>query len=258
VICRTDPARVGEALWLVRIRCAPSAARTIGDALVRRIDTSWVKVASGGTEIVATVRTSAERGELQLLDQLPRTPQVLDVSANCLLHVFRGEPHSFLDALSPDQAAQLRVDTTPERHVALDDDRRLVDLLQRDGRMDLAALAASTGRSTATLRRRLIELRSSGALYFYVKVDFRDLGMASQTMLWLSVAPDQMRAVGEALTTHPEIVFASATTGSTNLYAVVLAPDPFCLFDYLTTRVAALPAIQRMETVPVIDNLKTP
>jgi hypothetical protein len=37
----------------------------------------------------------------------------------------------------------------------------------------------------------------------------------------------------------------------------VLCPDPGALFAYLTTKVAALPGVQRTETAPVIRTLKT-
>ena len=66
-----------------------------------------------------------------------------------------------------------------------------------------------------------------------------------------------MIAAGEALAAHPEVAFAAATTGSTNLYASVLCPDPAALFTYLTAKVATIPAVQRMETAPVIQTLKT-
>jgi hypothetical protein len=41
--------------------------------------------------------------------------------------------------------------------------------------------------------------------------------MASQTTLWLAVAPDRLVAAGEALAAHPEVPFAAAVTGSANL-----------------------------------------
>lgn len=259
VTARTDPARVGEVAWFVRVRCTPNVARTVGQALARRADTSWVKLTSGGTEIVATVRApTSHDSEALLLEKLPRTPQVLDVSANCLLHVFFGGPRGTVDALSPEQVARLRrPPATDSTRVTLDDDdQRLLALLEHDGRLDFTALATATGRPATTLRRRLAELRSSGALYFDVDFDYRSLNLASQTMLWMSVAPDQLLAAGHALASHPEVPFAAATTGSTNLYASVLCPDPSALFTYLTTKVAALPAVQRVETAPVIQTLK--
>jgi DNA-binding Lrp family transcriptional regulator len=257
---RTDPERVGEVSWFVRIRCTPDVARTVGHALARRPDTSWIKLTSGGTEIVATVRAASERdSETLLLEKLPRTPHVLDVSASCLLHVFFGGPQSIVEALTPEQVARLRrPPPTDGPPVPLDDaDRRLLALLERDGRTDVTALAAGTGRPATTVRRRLAELRDCGALYFDVDLDYRDLALASQTMLWLAVAPDRILAAGEALAAHPEVPFVAAVTGATNLYANVLCPNPAALFTYLTTRIATLPAVQHMETAPVIQTLKT-
>ncbi|MEU7876050.1 AsnC family transcriptional regulator [Dactylosporangium sp. NPDC049140] len=260
VSARTDAARVGEVSWCVRIQCVPSVAVTVGRALARRADTSWVKLASGGTEISCMVRAVSDRdSSALLLEQLPKTPNVTGVTANCLLHVYFGGPQSPVEALTPEQAAAIRWPEAPAdgRAVLSDDDRRLVGMLAADGRAGFTELAAATGRPHTTLRRRVQELRECGALYFDVDVDHRALRLPMQTMLWLSVAPDRMVETGEALARHPEAVFVGATTGSTNLYAAVLCPDPAAFYRYLATRVAALPAIQHLETAPVIQTLKS-
>jgi hypothetical protein len=72
----------------------------------------------------------------------------------------------------------------------------------------------------------------------------------------LSVAPAHLEEAGAALARHPEIAFAAATTGPTNLYASVVCADQRELYRYLTTRVAALPAITHVETAPVIRTVK--
>nr|BFE60503.1 Lrp/AsnC family transcriptional regulator [Dactylosporangium thailandense] len=257
---RTDPERVGEVSWFVRIQCVPSVAVTVGRALARRPDTSWVKLTSGGTEIVGVVRAASERdsGAL-LLEQLPKTPNVTGVTANCLLHVYFGGPQSLIDVLSPQQVAALRMPEPPPgaRAELSGDDRRLLQLLAADGRMGFTELAAATGRPHTTLRRRVHELRECGALYFDLDIDHRALRLPMQTMLWLSVAPDRLAEAGAALAAHPEAAFVGATTGATNLYAAVLCPDPAAFYRYLSTSIAALPAIQHLETAPVIQTLKS-
>lgn len=42
----------------------------------------------------------------------------------------------------------------------------------------------------------------------------------------------------------------------TNVYASVAGPDAPSLYRYLTTRVAALPGVQGVETAPVIRTVK--
>jgi DNA-binding Lrp family transcriptional regulator len=262
VIGVSDPAVVGDDQWMVRARCAPDAAPEIADALARRPDTSWISLNSGGTEIACSLRASdtAAAGEM-LLSRLPRTPRVLDVSAHQILHVFYGgaqEPFTKQGTLDEDQVARL-TEHLPEPATALrldDVDRRLLRLLRTDGRTAVEDLARECGSSASTVRRRLHDLRAGGLLYLDVDVapEIHDLPM--RTMLWLSVLPAHLDAAGRALAAHPEVPFAAATTGRTNVYASVASIDAAALYRYLTTRVAALPGVQGIETAPVIRTVK--
>ncbi|MEK8171654.1 Lrp/AsnC ligand binding domain-containing protein [Streptomyces sp. M19] len=77
-------------------------------------------------------------------------------------------------------------------------------------------------------------------------------------MLWASVPPVDLEATGRALAEHPEVAFAGATTGPSNLLASVVCKDVAALYTYITTRVAALPSVRRLETSPVIRQIKGP
>ncbi|WP_425394063.1 Lrp/AsnC family transcriptional regulator [Actinokineospora inagensis] len=138
--------------------------------------------------------------------------------------------------------------------VHLDDGGR--KLLAADGRTGVEQLTTATGWSPTTVRRRMTELRERGVLYLDIDIDARLFGLGPRTLLWLSVAPAHLEEAGAALATHPEIAFAAATTGPTNLYATVVCANHRDLYRYLTTRVAALPAITHIETAPVIRTVK--
>lgn len=259
VLGRTHPHRVGETLWFVRVRCSPSVAASVGEALARRPETSWVKLTSGGTEIVVVIRAPSHGDSPELLlEKLPRTRDVLDVSANGMLHMFYGGEQGVFRALSDSQIAELRpMSATTVSNIALDDvDRRILDLLQRDGRADFTDLAKASGVAHTTVRRRVAELRTSGALYFDVDLDYQRLDMDSETIFWVTINPKRLRAAGDALASHPEVAFVAATTGTSNLFATVLCPDPPALFEYLTTKIAALPGLENVESAPVIRTLK--
>ncbi|WP_043183076.1 Lrp/AsnC family transcriptional regulator [Streptomyces sp. NRRL F-5123] len=264
VLGLTEPLRMGLTPWFVRVRCTPDAAQQIGDALARRTDTRWVSLLSGGTEIGCLTHVSdpAEDPHALLLNKLPRTPRVVQVTAHALLHVFFGgdlSPYGRLGPLTPGQVAALRppppADTT-EPAVLDEGDRRLLELLAHDGRTPAAELAAATGWSPTTVRRRMAELRASGVLYF--DLDFgpglhpREL----QTALWLEVEPAHLAAVGAALADHTQVAFAAATTGTANVYACLLCRDAPSLYRYLTGPVAALPGVRRTETAPIHRTLK--
>ncbi|OIJ87618.1 AsnC family protein [Streptomyces sp. MUSC 14] len=263
VLCGVDPTALGAILWFLRVRCAPAASLPVAEALARRPDTSWVSLSSGGTEITCVVRTENEAdSEALLLAKLPRTPRVEGVTAHSVLHAFYGGPDNLvgkLGSLDAEAIERLRPPPVPHRPgpVRLDDgDRKLLALLSTDGRAAFEQLAAATGWSPTTVRRRMAELREHGLLYLDIDVDWHMFGVNTRTLLWLSVAPAHLEEAGRALAGHPEIAFAAATTGPTNLYASVVCADQRELYRYLTTRIAALPAITHLETAPVIKTVK--
>ncbi|MEW1658365.1 MULTISPECIES: Lrp/AsnC family transcriptional regulator [unclassified Streptomyces] len=265
VLGLAEPRALGEVEWMVRVQCAPDAALPIAEALARRPDTSWVSLMSGGTEIAAVCRVSgSEHGDALLLQKLPRTPSVVGVTAHCLLHVFYGGRQSMISksgVLTEEEAARLSPPPpgAPSGPVALDDaDRRLFEALGRDGRAPLGELAAATGWSPTTVRRRLESLRADGVLYYDVDYAADQYGYGVMVALWLSVAPAELAATGEALAAHPEVAFAGATTGPHNLFASVLCRDTGALYTYLTTRVAGLPGVRTMESAPRIRHIKGP
>lgn len=263
VLGGVDPTALGAILWFLRVRCAPDASLPVAEALARRPDTSWVSLSSGGTEITCVVRTENEAdSEALLLAKLPRTPRVEGVTAHSVLHAFYGGPDNLvgkLGSLDAEAIERLRPPPMPHRRgpVRLDDsDRKLLALLATDGRAGYEQLASATGWSPTTVRRRMTELREHGLLYLDIDVDWRMFGVNTRTLLWLSVAPAHLEEAGQALAEHPEIAFAAATTGPTNLYASVVCTNHQELYRYLTTRVAALPAITHLETAPVIRTVK--
>ncbi len=261
VVGLTTPGRTGEVQWLVRIRALPEAATEIAEALARRADTSWICLCAGGTEIVCSVY--GDGVQPLLLDALPRTRHLLDVRADRVLHVFyggAGEPYSKHGPLSAAQLEQLArhlPEVDPTLPVRLDDvDRAMLALLRADGRTSTERLAAAAGTSTVTARRRLADLRAAGVLHLDVDVEMAVLDLPVQTFLWLTVGPSDVLAAGAGLAAHPEVAFAAATTGDTNLFAAVPTPDVEAAFRYLTTTVPTLAGIAAVTSVPVLRTVK--
>ena len=276
VLGRLNARRLGHVEWVIRLQCAPGSSGAIAQALARREDTHWVRLASGGTEVVCNVRADSEANrDALLLDRLPATRPVTAISAYCVIHTYFGGPTGWrgaASALSEEQAARLAApdgaappdgpaaDSAPaERRAPVEPeeaDRVLLAELARDGRAGYAALAAATGWHEATVRRRIAALRAGGGLYFDIDIDDRALGYASPALLWITVDPTRLATAGRALAEHPEVSFAAATTGPTNLLASVLCPDVYALYDYLADRIGLLPGIRAVETAPIIRTVK--
>jgi DNA-binding Lrp family transcriptional regulator len=275
--------RLGWVDWFVRLQTTPGSADSIAEALARRPDTRWVHLASGGTEIICVLdaRTPEQRDAL-FLRGLPGSRRVVQISAHSILHNFSpGAWQGVSRALSGAQLARLARGGDPPRPPAvspggthppgpplggthpprpplelLPEDEPLLAALARDGRTSSAALAAAIHWHESTVRRRIDELRRADLLYFEVDVDNRALGMHVQAALWLSVEPARLDEAGRALAAHPEIPFAAATTGPTNLMASALFRDTKHLYEYLTGELASLPGVGSVQTAPVIRTLK--
>jgi DNA-binding Lrp family transcriptional regulator len=102
----------------------------------------------------------------------------------------------------------------------------------------------------------MAELRKNGTLYFDVDFEQKLLDLHVRAMLWMAVAPSELEATGKALREHPETAFVAATSGATNLCASVVCPDTNALYTYLTTRIAALAAVERVETFSIVRTIK--
>jgi DNA-binding Lrp family transcriptional regulator len=258
--------QLGSLGWFLRIRCVPGAGPAIAAALARRADTAWIQLLSGNTEVLCTLRGDAREDREALLAKLPRGERIVDVTAHSLLHMFTGGPDAlgFLQVLPASRVEPLQQPARASHaasqagsHVELGElDFALFDALGVDGRASHAELAAATGWSESTVRRRMDQLRAVGVLYFDVELDMPAFGFQSATWLWLSVPPADLAAAGAALAKFPEVAYAAATTGAANLAACVVCRDETEFYEFLTAKAATLPGVQRVETAPIIRTMK--
>ena len=260
--------------WCIRLQVMPGHADRIAQALARRPDTRWITLGSGGTEITCTlqVRTAEQRDDL-FLRGLPDSRRVTQITAQSLLCQYSPvEWAGITSTLSPGQAAALRTssgypDSVLRGPLPLPDaevepvslhpgDHLLLAELATDGRASHAALAAALHWHESTVRRRIEELQQQRALYFDVDVreDFLAPGLAA--LLWLTVEPAHLDETGRAIASHPEVPFAAATTGQTNLIVSARFRGTRHMYHYITARLTGLTGIRSVETSPVIGRFK--
>ena len=245
--------------WFLRMRCVPGAGPAIADALARRTDTAWIQLLSGNTEVLCTLRGDAREERDSLLAKLPRSGRIVAVTAHSLLHMFTGGPDAlkFLEVLPAERVEPLRPPDGGGGHVEAGElDAALFEALGTDGRTPYADLAAATGWSESTVRRRVEQLRAAGILYFDLELDMPAFGFRSSTWLWMSVTPSELAAAGTALTKFPEVAYAAATTGTANLAACAVCRDEPAFYQFLTEKVGSLAGVERMETAPIIRTIK--
>jgi DNA-binding Lrp family transcriptional regulator len=247
--------------WLVRLQTTPGGANAIADALARRPDTRWVRLYSGGTEVVCVLQArSAEQRDALFLHGLPGSRRVVQVSAYATLHVFSPVIWAGVyNALSPAQLARMgspsAVSAAGDVRLQPGDDPLLAELA-RDGRTSVATLAEATHWHESTVRRRIAELTASGLLYFDADINDTMLGYNVSALLLLTVEPARLDETGRAMAAHAEAPFVAAVTGQCNLIAQVVVRDTQHLYEYVSGRLAMLPGLRSVETLPAIGTVK--
>ncbi|MGX5396976.1 Lrp/AsnC family transcriptional regulator [Streptomyces anulatus] len=261
VVGLVDGRRTGMLDWIVRVRCAPEAVETLAVLLARRDDTSWIAPLVGGTELTCMIRTPppGDDGRRPFFEQLARTAGVREVGAACVLRPVAGVGGwaGRMDALGGAEQRLLLpprpeptgpADPTEAVPVLSPADSALLRALAQDGRADLGRLAAATGCSESTVRRRIGQLRDSGVLAFEVEIDPALFGYPIEALLWLDVPPGGLRAVAEALAGHQQVAFAALTTGPSSVFVMVECRSVSGLHAYVTDELAALHGITRIES----------
>jgi DNA-binding Lrp family transcriptional regulator len=261
-----NPEALGQSNWMLRVQCRPNGSTSLANALAQRDDVGWVSLSAGGSEVVCAVRslTREARDDL-LVNRLPRTAPVLGVVASVILHRFVGG--------NADDWAELRAMLTDEQQARLWDadeapagvsasatldasDMAMLDLLSADGRATYAALAAAARTSENRAARRLAGLMRSGIAYLDLDLSAPALGYAAQANLWLTVTPAELDNAGRALSRAPEVAFAAAISGPTNLSAAVICRDLDALYGFMTRTVGPIAGVQSMEVSPVMRHVK--
>jgi Lrp/AsnC family leucine-responsive transcriptional regulator len=120
--------------------------------------------------------------------------------------------------------------TTSRPIVPLDSvDRRMLDVLQREGRISNAALAERLHLSPSPCLRRMRALEQAGVVAGYRAVlDRTALGLGLTVFVELKVEGHSRRSadsIADALVRMPEVVSAHVVSGPADILAEVVAPD---------------------------------
>ena len=78
-------------------------------------------------------------------------------------------------------------------------DRRIIELLQTDGRISNVELARRLGLSEGTIRKRIDRLLSSGVIQIVALPDLEQLQLETKVIITMRVEPDKVDEVGDGL-----------------------------------------------------------
>jgi Lrp/AsnC family transcriptional regulator, regulator for asnA, asnC and gidA len=136
----------------------------------------------------------------------------------------------------------------PASETRLDDvAKRIIELLQEDGRQSYAAIAKAVGLSEAAVRQRVQRLLDAEVMQIVAVTDPIQVGFSRQAMIGIRAEGDLI-ALGAALSGMAEVDYVVTTAGSFDILAEVVCEDDDHLLDLLTNQIRVLPGVRSTET----------
>lgn len=125
--------------------------------------------------------------------------------------------------------------------------KRIIELLQEDGRQSYAAIAKEVGLSEAAVRQRVQRLLDAEVMQIVAVTDPLQVGFTRQAMIGIRAEGDLLK-LGDALSALPEVDYVVTTAGSFDLLVEVVCEDDDHLLDLLTHSIRTLPGVTTTET----------
>ncbi len=139
-------------------------------------------------------------------------------------------------------------------------DRRILDLLQRQGALPVAEVAARTGISTTTCWRRIQQLEQSGVIRGRVALlDRAALGLDVTIFAHVKLSTqgrDAIAAFAEAIRERPEVLDCYTTMGEWDFMLRVVTRDIKAYEAFYLDHLSKLPNVQSINSSVTVTVIK--
>jgi len=127
-------------------------------------------------------------------------------------------------------------------------DKRIIKLLQVDGRASNAKIAREVGVSEGTVRRRLRRLIQDRVIDVIAVPNLEQMGYSTAALVGVEVVPGQVEGVADAIAKLDEAHYVAITLGAFDVFAWVGLESPEQLGTFLRQKVHSIPGVRRTET----------
>ena len=141
-------------------------------------------------------------------------------------------------------------------------DRRILRVLQRDGRIAVTALAEQVSLSATPCLRRIRRLEEAGVIARYAAVvDPKRVGLPIQAFVQVALsshAEDVVAAFHKALAAREEVLAAWAMSGEMDYMLHVIAEDFDAYAEFALKALLRMPGVKETRSSFVLTALKPP
>lgn len=137
--------------------------------------------------------------------------------------------------------------------------RKILSLLQDDGRISTTELAQEVGLSLSSCHRRLKDLEATGAIERYrAVIDPAAVGLSFEAIVFVTMRTTDLEVIAAfetSVANEPSIVEAQRLFGEPDYLLRVLAVDMRAYQELYDTKLGALPGVQRLTSTLVMKQI---
>ncbi|MDF0531258.1 Lrp/AsnC family transcriptional regulator [Tsukamurella sp. 8F] len=201
-----------------------SGAIDLVATLARDGKVATIQRVAGDSDLLLTVMTSDLDTLGDWVQELAASPKVARTRTRVVMQVFGESERWRVSALGDEDEsvlARYRARHRPMSHSPDDADLALIAHLALDGRRSAVDLAADSGLSAPTVRRRLESLVAERILSIRCEVAHVLGGWPVTANLWARVRPQALTHLMDALAEFPQIRVCCEVTGTANILMTV-------------------------------------
>jgi len=129
-----------------------------------------------------------------------------------------------------------------------DTEKKIMKILQRDGRKSFVDIAEDVGVTEGTVRRKFYRLVREGIIRIAGVSDPFKIGFASPAFMALNVDPDKIKTVAERISKLDELYYVGMTTGNFDIIVQGVFPSNEELAQFILEELSTIEGIQEINT----------
>lgn len=172
------------------------------------------------------------------------------------------EAHSAANRASEAGAAEVSEARTglpgvrPRDDVLDEIDKRVIRILQADGRMPNTEIARELRLSETTVRKRISQLVSRGLINIVAVPTPRAVGMNLSAIIGISILLPNLQEITDELRTLREVRYCGVSTGRYDIIVEAFFCDQQHFLDFISNRLGRMQGITGLETSIILDIVK--
>ncbi|SFN87534.1 DNA-binding transcriptional regulator, Lrp family [Geodermatophilus obscurus] len=245
-----------QVLAYVDVTCMPSEKTRVAHELARDAHALSVDITAGGRDLLLTV-AAVDLPTLgsYLLERLDRVPGVTGTRARIATRLHAEGSTWRLGVLPANGATGAAIPFI--RPAVLDEvDRELMSALGEDGRASYAALAAATGISQPTARRRVDRLIGSGAVILRTEVAAPLAGLPVMVVLSADAPAARLDDVASRLGRLRQVRLSATLAGTPSLLVTAWLPSLEEVHRFEQELVHQVPEADVVDRLVVLRSIK--